>query len=135
MADSPTVNHAYMAGQKACTDPIYPGSVASHSSNIYCSTKEYAIKRDKVEGDTQGLLDRIKNGETRQRIVDEKGIGMRTLERWINNETQMRKEAESSPASRKRIMTLMTDSPRRRCLGSRTSDIYMANTLIWRQMS
>ena len=53
------VNHAYMAGQKACTDPIYPGSVASHSSNIYCSTKENAIKRDKVEGDTQGLLDRI----------------------------------------------------------------------------
>ena len=51
------------------------------------------------------LLDRIKNGETRQRIVDEKGIGMRTLERWINNETQMRKEAESSPASRKRKRT------------------------------
>ena len=30
---------------------------------------------------------------------------------------------------------LMTDSPSRRCLGSRTSDVYMANTLIWRQMS
>ena len=56
------VNHAYMAGQKACTDPIYPGSVASHSSNIYCSTKENAIKRDKVEGDTQGADRRGERG-------------------------------------------------------------------------
>ena len=50
-------------------------------------------------------ITRIKNGESRQNIVDEKGIGMRTIERWITNESQMRKEAESSPASRKRKRT------------------------------
>ena len=48
------------------------------------------------------LLDRIKNGEPRQRIVDEKGIGMKTLERWISNENEIRKEAVASPSSRKR---------------------------------
>ena len=34
-----------------------------------------------------------------------KAVGMKTLERWINNENAIRKEAVASPSSRKRKRT------------------------------
>ena len=42
------------------------------------------------------ILDRLKNGETRQSIIKELGIGMRTIERLISNEKAIRHEAETS---------------------------------------
>ena len=41
------------------------------------------------------ILDRLKNGETRQSIIKELGIGMRTIERLISNEKAIRHEAET----------------------------------------
>ena len=41
------------------------------------------------------LLERVKNGERRLKIIDEKGIGMRTIEQWIEKENQVQKKAES----------------------------------------
>ena len=58
------------------------------------------LSREKIK-----ILDRIKHGEPRQRIVKETGVGVRPIERWLSNEEQMRKEADSGPPSRKRKRT------------------------------
>ena len=52
------------------------------------------------------MLDRIKAGESRQKLVAEMGIAMRTLERIVANEKEIRQTAASiSDTSRKRKRT------------------------------
>ena len=52
------------------------------------------------------MLDRIKAGESRQKLVAEMGIAMRTLERIVANEEEIRQTAASiSDTSRKRKRT------------------------------
>ena len=49
------------------------------------------------------LLDRIKSGEQRQKIVAETGISKRTLERIVANEAKIRESATDIHTSRKRL--------------------------------
>ena len=52
------------------------------------------------------MLDRIKSGEQRQKIVGELGISMRTFERIVANEAEIRQRAATVPdRSRKRKRT------------------------------
>ena len=52
------------------------------------------------------MLDRIKSGEPRQKLVGELGISMRTLERIVANEAEIRETAATVPdMSRKRKRT------------------------------
>ena len=52
------------------------------------------------------MLDRIKSGEPRQKLVGELGISMRTLERVVANEAEIRETAATIPdRSRKRKRT------------------------------
>ena len=52
------------------------------------------------------MLDRIKAGEPRQKLVAEMGISMRTLERIVANEAEIRDTAATIPdKSRKRKRT------------------------------
>ena len=54
-------------------------------------------------GEKIKILDRLKNGETRQSIVTEICIGMRTLERIVSSEAEIRKKSETAASlSRKR---------------------------------
>ena len=52
------------------------------------------------------MLDRIKSGEPRQKLVGEFGIAKRTLERIVTNEAEIRQTAATVPdTSRKRKRT------------------------------
>ena len=43
------------------------------------------------------MLDRIKSGDPRQKLVGELGISMRTLERIVTNEAEIRDTAVTVP--------------------------------------
>ena len=51
------------------------------------------------------ILDRLKNGEKKDKILIEKKIVLRTLQRIIKDETQIRQDAASMSPSRKRKRT------------------------------
>ena len=52
------------------------------------------------------ILDRLKAGETRQSLVNETGLSMRSIERFVSSEKKLRLEAESGATpTRKRKRT------------------------------
>ena len=56
------------------------------------------------------LLDRVKAGEPRQRLIGEAGISLRTLERIVSKESEIREAAATAPhPSRKRKRTGKND--------------------------
>ena len=51
------------------------------------------------------ILDRLQNGEKKEKILTEKGIVRRTLQRIIKAEAEIRKDAATMSPSRKRKRT------------------------------
>ena len=51
------------------------------------------------------ILDRLKKGEKRDKILSEKKLSLRTLQRIVKDETQIRRDAASMSPSRKRKRT------------------------------
>ena len=77
-----------------------------HELSVIASTNSHSLlvrqhdtpKKTRVTlsvADKLKMLDRIKAGESRQKLVAEMGIAMRTLERIVANEEEIRQTAAS----------------------------------------
>ena len=88
---------------------VSQGRLCLLNRNAYFKQHVYAKENKKKSvkiSEKINLLDRMKEGESRQQIVQETGIGLRTIERMVASEADIRMSAAtSSPKTMKRKRT------------------------------